>query len=145
MPGDIGRLRFGPPILSSPPDVLEAVDDGGKGGRLLRDGVLFYAENGMVAFSDPRWIQGAFNTLVGLFDRLGLRTNFRKTVGMVCRPCEVVGNQSEAAYGRLIMGEVPTYQEQEKGLIQFMECGGDMVVGSVVGHKMTHHVRAEEA
>ena len=33
---------------------------------------LFYADNGMVASSDPRWLQGAFNTLVGLFDRVGL-------------------------------------------------------------------------
>ena len=82
--------------------------------------VLFYAENGVVAFSDPRWIQGAFDTLVGLFDRVGLRTNFRKTVGMVCFPCQAVGNQSETAYGRWIMGEVPTYREQQKGLIQ---CG----------------------
>ena len=33
---------------------------------------LFYADDGMVASSDPLWIQGAFNTLVGLFDRVGL-------------------------------------------------------------------------
>ena len=37
----------------------------------------------MVASSDPRWLQGAFNTLVGLIDRVGLRTNVRKTVRIV--------------------------------------------------------------
>ena len=39
MPGDIGRLQCGPPSMSDPPDILEVVDNGGKGGRLLRDGV----------------------------------------------------------------------------------------------------------
>ena len=47
---------------------------------------LFYADDGMVASSDPCWIQGAFNNLVVLFDRVGLRTNAWKKVGVVCRP-----------------------------------------------------------
>ena len=47
---------------------------------------MFYANYGMVASSDPAWIQGAFNALVVLFDRLGLQKNFGKTVGMVCHP-----------------------------------------------------------
>ena len=42
----------------------------GKEGRHQAD--LFYTDNGMVASSDPCWLQGAFSTLVGLFDRLGL-------------------------------------------------------------------------
>ena len=64
----------------------------------------------MVTSLDPRWIQGVFNTLVGLFDRVGLRTNVGKTVGMICRPCQLAGNQSEAAYGIRITGEVPIYR-----------------------------------
>ena len=47
---------------------------------------LLYAEDFMIASSDPRWLQGAFNTLVGLFDRVGLRTNVGKTVVMVYHP-----------------------------------------------------------
>ena len=58
----------------------------------------------MVASSDPFWIQGEFNTLVGLFDRVGLRTNIEKIFGMVCRPCQAAGNPLKAAYGRRIMG-----------------------------------------
>ena len=64
----------------------------------------------MVALSDPRWLHGIFDTLVGLFDRVGLRTNFGKTVGMVCCPCQVTGNQLKVAYGMRITGEGPTYQ-----------------------------------
>ena len=35
----------------------------------------------------------AFSALVGLFDRVGLRTNVGKTVGLFCRPCQAVGTQ----------------------------------------------------
>ena len=67
----------------------------------------FYADDVMVALSDPFWLQGAFNSLVGLFDRVGLQKKFRKTVGMVCHPCQAAGNLSEAAYGRRVTGESP--------------------------------------
>ena len=41
---------------------------------------------------------------------MGLRTNFEKIVSMVCHPCQAVGNLFEAAYGRRVTGEVPTYR-----------------------------------
>ena len=66
---------------------------------------LFYANNGMVALSDPVWLQGAFNALVGLFDMVGLQTNVGKTVGMVCHPFQAAGNLTTAAYRRRITGD----------------------------------------
>ena len=36
---------------------------------------FFYVEDGVVASTDPGWIQLAFDMLTGLFDRVGLRTN----------------------------------------------------------------------
>ena len=59
----------------------------------------------MLASSDPRWLQWAFNSLVGLFEHVGLRTNVGKTVSMTCRPCPAAGNQLEVAYGRKMTGE----------------------------------------
>ena len=58
---------------------------------------LFYADDFMVALSDPRWLQGAFSTLVRLFDRVGLQTNVRKKVGMLCCPRQSAGTQLEEA------------------------------------------------
>ena len=87
--------------------------DLGKEGR--HQVALFYADDGMVASSDPRWLQGAFNTLVGMFDKVGLWENVGKTVDMVCHPCQAAGNLSTAAYGRRVTGEGPTYREQLKG------------------------------
>ena len=92
----------------------------GKEGR--HQAALFYADDGMVALSDPQWLQGAFNNLVGLFDRVGLRTNAGKTVGMVCHPCQAVGNLLEAAYGSRVTGEGPTHRERLKGQVACGAC-----------------------
>ena len=54
-----------------------------------------------------------FSTLIGMFDRLGLKTNFRKKVGIVCYPIQAEGTQSEAAYGRRMTGAGPSYQERK--------------------------------
>ena len=62
-------------------DGAEERGERGQDGR--HQNAILYANNVMVAFSDPLWIQGAFSSLVGLFDRVGLQTNFRKTVGIV--------------------------------------------------------------
>ena len=93
---------------------------GERGKEVMHQAALFYADNGMLASSDPHWIQWAFNALVGLFKRVGLRTNLGKTVSMVFRPCQAAGNQSEAAYGRKMTGEGPTYRERQK---ERVECG----------------------
>ena len=98
----------------------------------------------MVASSDPRWLQGAFNTLVGLFDRVGLRKIFGKTVGMVCHPCQAAGNMSEAAYRRRVTGEGPTYMERLKQQVFCGECGELMAAGSLKSRMMIQHGRVEE-
>ena len=98
----------------------------------------------MVALSDPRWIQGSFNTLVSLFYRVGLRTNFGKTVGMVCHSCQAAGNLLEALYGRRVMGEGPTYRERLKGQVSFRECGELMAEGYLTSLMMTQHGRVAD-
>ena len=43
--------------------------------------------------------------LMGLFDRVGLQKNVRKTVGMVCRTCQADGVRAEDAYNQRMRGE----------------------------------------
>ena len=50
---------------------VEERGDHGQDGRHQK--ALFYADDVMVASSDPQWLQGAFSNLVGLFDRVGPR------------------------------------------------------------------------
>ena len=125
--------------------MVEGVEEWVERGKKVRHhNVLFYAYNGLVASLDPRWIQGAFSTLVGLFDKVVLRNNSWKTVGMVCRPCQAAGTQSEAAYVQQMMGERPTYQERQKGQVQCREYGEEMAAGYLAGHRITQHGRAVE-
>ena len=94
--------------------VTEAETRGEWGREGRHKASLFYADDGMLASSDPQWIQWAFSQLVGLFDRVGLKTNSGKMVSMTCRPCNTTGNKSEDAYGRLMTGEGPAFRERKR-------------------------------
>ena len=63
--------------------VESAGGQGGRGREGRHQNTLFYTDDGMVALSDQGWLQGAFGTLVGLFDWVGLRKNVGKTLGMI--------------------------------------------------------------
>ena len=64
----------------------------------------------MIALTNPECLQGDFDTLTGLFDRVGLQKNVDNTVGMRCRPFRAVGTHSDEAYARHMMGVGLTYQ-----------------------------------
>ena len=53
--------------------VKGVITDAEERGKLVKEGrhqaYLFYADDGMVASSEPRWLQNEFNSLVGLFYR----------------------------------------------------------------------------
>ena len=61
-----------------------AYKQGGRGQEGRHQNSLFYADGGMVPSSDTIWLQGALSTMAGMFNRVGLKTNIGKTVGMVC-------------------------------------------------------------
>ena len=65
--------------------VKGADNQDGQGQEGRNQNSFFYADYGMLVSLDPRWLQGSFSTLKGLFDRVGLKANSRKPVGMVCR------------------------------------------------------------
>ena len=98
----------------------------------------------MVPSLDPQWLQGYFSTLAGLFDRVGLKTNVDKTVGMVCCTCQAAGTQSKAEYRRSITRAGPSYQERQRGRIQCKDFSEEMVLGLLSGHIQTQHGRAEK-
>ena len=63
--------------------------------RLKVKAVFFYADNMMVAFTDPGWLHIVFNMMTGLFNRVGPKTNIKKTVGIVCHPLRAAGVLAE--------------------------------------------------
>ena len=50
----------------------------------------------------------------------------------------------EAAYGRRVTGEGPTYRERLKGQVSCGACGEFMAAGSLTSHMMTQHGRVAE-
>ena len=67
----------------------------------------------MIALSDLGCLQGAFSTLVGVFDWVGLKTNVGKTVGMVQFPCQAAGTPSDAGYEWWMAGTILSYQKRQ--------------------------------
>ena len=63
--------------------------------RLTVKATLFYADDRMVASKYPVWIQSEFVMLTRIFDRVGLRTNIRKIVGILCRPLRAADMQED--------------------------------------------------
>ena len=62
---------------------------------------FFYADDGILASPRSARLQATLDVLTGLFDRVGLQTNVKKTVGIVFQPCRMAGVHSEAAYERI--------------------------------------------
>ena len=58
--------------------VKEAERRGERGREVRHQAALSYADDGMLASSNPQWMQWDLTQLVGLFDRVGLKTNCRK-------------------------------------------------------------------
>ena len=102
--------------------VKEAEKRGERGREVRHQVALFYADDGMLVSSNPQCLQWDFTQLVGLFDRVGLKTNCKKTVSMTCRPCSTPGNRSEEAYGRLMTGDGPTPRERKRERTTCRDC-----------------------
>ena len=100
---------------------------------------IVYADNGVVASTDPGWLQSALDLLTGIFDRVELCTNVRKTVGMVFQPCRASGLRADKAYNRRMTGEGKIFKEQQREKVLCLECGKDLYNGSLVTHRQTQH------
>ena len=58
----------------------------------------FYADGSLITARDPKILQKAINTLVKLFERVGLKTNTTKTEAMTFVPGRVRTPLTEEAY-----------------------------------------------
>ena len=69
--------------------VLAPTKEGREGlGLYIQDSeTYFYANDGLVALTQPERIYRAFDVLSGLFDQVSLKTNTHKKVSIACQPC----------------------------------------------------------
>ena len=63
----------------------------GWGREVLHRTEFYCTDDGLVISTDPVWLQGPFDNLTRLFDRVRIWKNVTKTVVMLCRPCRAVG------------------------------------------------------
>ena len=93
----------------------------------------------MVYSTDPVWLQTAFDTLTVLFDWVGLKNNVRKTVGLVCHPCQAVRIRSDEAYTRKMTGLGRYYKKRQREWVRCHKCGKDLARGPLSTHCHTKH------
>ena len=79
----------------------------------------FYADDGLIENENPKSLQKDIDILCNLFERVGLKTNTKKTKFMIIRGPSAPTALSEEAYNRMCK------KGREKKLQQNMEYGGD--------------------
>ena len=58
---------------------------------IWRRAAFLCSDYGLIASTQSEWLQGLFYDLTGMFYRVGLRENMRKSVRMICQPCLYIG------------------------------------------------------
>ena len=85
---------------------------------------FFYADDGMVASTDPGWLLLVFNNLAGKFDQVGLRKNVHKNVGWCAGLSgRAAGLRAYEAYTQRMKGEGLGFKERQWEWVLFLEYG----------------------
>eukprot|EP00978_Attheya_sp_CCMP212_P045223 scaffold338211_cov31-Attheya_sp.AAC.1 len=101
--------------------------------------VLFYADDGLVAAMDKDWVQESFETLINLFERVGLLTNTQKTKAMICTPGHISGRQSDYVYERRMTGSGDNFQTRQRRRVTCSICKGSFAHSSLATHRRVQH------
>ena len=78
----------------------------GYGEEVLKLMAIFYADDALMASRDPAMLQESLDVMVGLFERVGLRTNTTKTNVMTCVPGKIRTHHSQESYNNSRAGLV---------------------------------------
>ena len=98
----------------------------------------FYADDGLVQLRDPARLQALLDTLVALFERVGLRTNVSKMKTIVCIPGRICTCQSQETYTERMDGHAEV--GKRKALrVGCDVCGKDLTASSLQSHLETQH------
>ena len=84
--------------------------------------VLFYVDDGYIASRDPVFLQTCLDILVGIFERVGLFTNVKKTKAMTCLPGKIRYSLSEESYRKRFLPKEEEEEEETEILEEKVEC-----------------------
>jgi len=100
---------------------------------------MFYDDDGFIGSPNKQWLQDAFEVLVDLFARVGLKTNTEKTKVMVNLPGATWTCYSEHVHKRKLEGQGDTCCQRKRRRVLCVEHGQDLSEGSVASHMRTQH------
>ena len=86
---------------------------------------IFYVDDAYIASRDPVFLQQAINGLVSAFERVGLKTNTKKTQSMTCTPGTIRLQLPTDSYLRMRTGRTPA-ADWDARTVTCRECGKDM-------------------
>ena len=99
---------------------------------------VFYADDAYLASRDPAQLQRALDIIVGLFRRVGLDTNTKKTQAMVCVPGRIRTRLPTESYNRLRYG-FQTAEQWEAREVSCGKCGATLQARSLASHMASQH------
>jgi hypothetical protein len=106
-------------------------------GKIRELVAVFYTDDGLIAARSPKKLQTAIDLLTGLFGRVGLQTNTKKTEVMTFLPGKIRTSLSDTAY-RARMDDI--FRGEHKGRkVECSECGKLLAVGSLAKHQADQH------
>jgi hypothetical protein len=107
-------------------------------GDLVRDHcIAFFVDNGLVAARCPEWLQSSFDVLINLFERIGLRTNAKKTKVMTCLPGKIRVAKTEEEYASQQTGLGTAATKRRRVACEV--CGASLAAESLRSHLETQH------
>jgi hypothetical protein len=101
--------------------------------------VLFYADDGLLSSRKKEWVQESFDVLIGIFERVGLRTNTTKTQAMICTPGYISSRQSDDAYKRRMTGSGESFKERQRRKVVCPVCDASLAQSSLQHHLRVQH------
>ena len=125
-----------------------SLDGGGGANRVWQGGTwlvdkdlaeYFYADDGLVVWTQLERLQKEFDFLASLFGRVSLRENIRKMVSMACQPCHAPVRVSLEVYERWTTGTGPTFREPQRRRVDCPEFKVEVTAGSLLMHHQIQH------
>jgi hypothetical protein len=99
---------------------------------------IFYVDDAYLASRGPDFLQRALDIIVGLFDRVGLKTNVQKTQAMVCTPRRIRIHLPEDSYARM-RGGMTLAGEWESWMVVCHQCNALVQASSLHSHLAEQH------
>ena len=112
---------------------------------VAEEAVLFYADNGLISYTNPVWFQWVLGVLIILFERVRLRTNIAKTVAMVCQPGPIAGQHSAATYERRMTGGGDPHHMRQRHRVVCGYCSTDLATTYMYAHLHMQHSRSVQS